>query len=110
MTVEQEKDFLKRWIKELEEKLYTVRSLKEGAGTGFGKIMQDNIKQKIDYLKQEYENCEYLEKIWKAVVDDKEILPEKDEVFTYYPETLPSDLVTCDGCKEKICPYIYIKE
>lgn len=109
MTTEQEKAFLLRWIKELEEKLYTVRSLKAGAETGFGKIMQDNIKQKIDYLKQEYENCEYLEKIWKAVVDDKELLPGKDEVFTYHPEQVTLNPETCAEC-EKICPYVYIKE
>ena len=109
MTTEQEKDFLTRWIKELEEKLYTVRSLKAGAETGFGKIMQDNIKQKIEYLKQEYENCEYLEKIWKAVVDDKELLPNKDEIFTYHEEIIPLDSETCAEC-EKICPYVYIKE
>ncbi|MBO7144679.1 MAG: hypothetical protein J6W13_07620 [Salinivirgaceae bacterium] len=108
MTTEQEKAFLLRWIKELEEKLYTVRSLKAGAETGFGKIMQDNIKQKIDYLKQEYENCEYLEKIWKAVVDDKELLPEKDEVFTYHEKVTPLGHEICSECA--ICPYIYIKE
>lgn len=62
MTIEQEKDFLLRWVKGLEEKLFTVRSLKAGQETGFGKIMQDDLKQKIDYLKQEYENCIYLEK------------------------------------------------